>query len=78
MSNLQADTVTCLRFDSVKSWGCHRCSFLGDKHQDKSVRKHNSHSEMGKTLSADDDKSQRKRNNRRQQVNFTLFRSSGR
>ncbi|CDK62673.1 hypothetical protein [Klebsiella pneumoniae IS10] len=42
------------------------------------MRKHNSHSEMGKTLSADDDKSQRKRNNRRQQVNFTLFRSSGR
>ncbi|QBG10402.1 hypothetical protein DA718_26195 [Klebsiella huaxiensis] len=63
MSNLQADTVTCLCFDRVKSRGCHLCSFFrGCSHTrwlSKSERrraekigwKHISHSTTGKTLS---------------------------
>ncbi|AFN30360.1 hypothetical protein FMK67_02970 [Klebsiella michiganensis] len=63
MSNLQADTVTCLCFDRVKSWGCHLCSFFGgDSHApgpsncerrraEKRGGKHISHSTTGKTLS---------------------------
>jgi cell envelope opacity-associated protein A len=48
--------------------------FLGDKHQEKNVQKHNSPGGMGKTLSADDDKSQRNRNNRRYQVITSVIR----